>query len=357
MELFCSLLTGFFLWLLVFQWRHKSVARLHAMTGRIEYSVKTIRSSQWHWILLVFFLFSLISNIVTALRSSYIPLESHFGFTLLFALVLLIGVPAGVKNVLEVYEKGILSGECGIFSSLGRLLFVPWNQVAKCQWVPYGFEHMAFIHQAHKCLTIPEDSIAPEHKTDVTASIGRFVPVYDVDGDLLAKPDQEQNAIRVPWQSLEGLRFRFDRQTTLLLVVVVACILWIFGLYYYSPHYQALVKLEAFQPRVFSRANDDVWSLDFSSCTNKPTDDDLVNLEPLRELIDLNLSGCPITDAGLEHLKGLQQLHMVNLANTDVTSKGMEELRQALPKSSIGEWIKVTSEDDAKPSAKDHNRH
>jgi hypothetical protein len=123
----------------------------------------------------------------------------------------------------------------------------------------------------------------------------------------------------------------------LLLAVVLACFAGMFGLYYSSPHYRAIAKLEAFGPRIHF-FKDDVWSLDFSSCTTKPTDDDLVNLEPIKELVDLDLSGCPITDAGLEHLKGLEKLHIVNLADSGVTSKGMEDLRRALPKASIGKF-------------------
>jgi hypothetical protein len=342
MQLLCSLLTGFFIWLFVFQWKCKSIERLRAIAGNVVYSAKSDRSNGWRWVLFAFFLFGLISNVVTALPRSYIPLGSQFGLAVLFSLVLMVGMPVGMDNVLNVCEQGFLCGECGISRSLGRLLFVPWNQIGKCRWAPFGFGQIAHVNNIDNSLIIAEDGFAHGNRADLTAAIGRFVSVYDETGGLLAKPETEPDPIKPPWQSLEGARSRFDQQAKLPLGIVVACIAGIFGLHYYNPHYQAIAKLEAFGPRIDYARDDDVWSLDFSSCTNKPTDDDLVNLEPLRELIDLNLSGCPITDAGLEHLKGLQKLHIVNLANTDVTSKGMEDLRRALPITSIGKYVEVS---------------
>ena len=128
----------------------------------------------------------------------------------------------------------------------------------------------------------------------------------------------------------------------LLLVVVVACFANLVGLRYRSPRYRAIAKLEAFDAAIVY-INNDVWRVDFSWCMKKPTDDDLVCLEPLSELVDLDLAGAPITDAGLEHLKGLKKLRNLNLANTGVTDKGIEDLRRALPGArSIGkrvQWI------------------
>jgi hypothetical protein len=102
------------------------------------------------------------------------------------------------------------------------------------------------------------------------------------------------------------------------------------------------MKLGAFSPRIEYHGYDHVQELDFAGCVNKPTDDDLVCLEPLSELKYLDLAGAPITDAGLAHLKGLKNLRHVNLANTGVTEKGIEDLRRALPDASIGkrvQWI------------------
>ena len=99
------------------------------------------------------------------------------------------------------------------------------------------------------------------------------------------------------------------------------------------------MKLEAFDPKIDYYGRDDIYELDFSSCANKPTDDDLVYLEPLSELAILDLSGAPITDAGLAHLKGLKNLRHLNLTNTGVTDRGMADLRRALPDANIGKQV------------------
>ncbi len=192
-------------------------------------------------------------------------------------------------------------------------------------------------------LTIGQDAVPAEQKAGLTTAMGRFVPVYDHDGVLLAKPDEERrDTALMSWRNIEGPRFQFDLQTMLLFVVVAACIANLFGLRYRSSDYQAVVRLEAFDPKI-NYVNDEVWRLDFSGCVDKPTDDDLVYLEPLSEVVILNLEGAPITDAGLMHLKGLKKLNWVNLARTDVSERGMAQLRRALPKASIAKYITTRS--------------
>jgi hypothetical protein len=192
MELFYSFLTGFFVWLLLFQSKRRSTTRLRAMAGKVVYSVKSDRSRGWCWALFVLFLLFLIHDVITALKNSDIPLESQFVLAALFFLVLMIGIPAGIDNALKVTEQGFLCEECGILHSLGRLLFVPWNQIDKCQWVPFGFGKIAHIDKNDNRLIIAEDSITRGNRADLTAALGRFVSVFDETGGLLAKPEQDK---------------------------------------------------------------------------------------------------------------------------------------------------------------------
>jgi hypothetical protein len=64
-------------------------------------------------------------------------------------------------------------------------------------------------------------------------------------------------------------------------------------------------------------------------------DADLANLEDLRDVEVLDLSGTEVTDAGLEYLKGLVQLQMLLLAQTRVTDAGVRRLREFLPQTAI----------------------
>ena len=122
----------------------------------------------------------------------------------------------------------------------------------------------------------------------------------------------------------------------MLLMVVASCVFSCYGIRYrrLQPQRAAVAKLEALGPLI-RQFGDEVDDVDFSNCTNKPTDDDLASLEPLGGLQFLDLSGSPITDAGLAHLKGLKNLSWVQLTNTRVTSRGVEDLKRALPKANV----------------------
>jgi hypothetical protein len=273
---------------------------------------------------------------------SNFDLAAQCNFAVAFAVILMLGIPARRNIAIEVREHGVLCGKVGKYISTGALYFVPWNQIATCQWVPKSFGAASRFDDGRNCLTIAQDVIRREQKGAVTAAAGQFVPVYDHDGALLAEPNAERRKAKwIHWRELDTPRFQFDLQTLLLLVVVVACFANLFGLHYRSPEYQAIAHLEAFDPAIVIDKNyqGEVRSLNFSACTRKPTDADLVYLEPLSELRRLDLAGASITDGGLRHLKGLKNLWDVNLANTAVTEKGMEELRRALPDASIGKRV------------------
>lgn len=56
------------------------------------------------------------------------------------------------------------------------------------------------------------------------------------------------------------------------------------------------------------------------------TDEDLIHLRELRNLVLLDVSDLPITDAGVAHLAGLSGLQMLCLSATKTTSAGLEHL-------------------------------
>jgi hypothetical protein len=336
MELLCALLTGFSFWLFVFHWRRQTLVRLRDMAGDLVFAARYARVRIWRWLLLAYLLFGLVSNIGSALYGHNTDLPAGFGFAVMLALVLMLAVPLRGKTALEIRARGVLCENTGSWRLLRMPIFVPWNQITTCQWVPRSYGHVSEFYTDRCGLTIALDAIPREQQAGVTAAVGRFAYVYDQDGTLLAKPDEEHlNAKWVSWRSIEGPRFQFTLQSLLLLAVVVASAAGLCGAHFHSPHYQAITRLAAFNPRSHFVKHDYSW-LDFSACTFKPTDDDLVDLEPLAELEWLDLSGCPITDAGLKHLKGLKNLRTVILSHTGVTREGMKDLQRALPDVSIG---------------------
>lgn len=336
MQLLCSLLTGFFLWLLIYQWRRKSIGRMRRLAGDLVFMTKTAHSRRWLWVLFGYVFVYFLCVVVSTLSTPHAILATQFALAGLFAVVLLLGIPLISSTALEIREFGVLCGKHGNGLSIGKVILVPWDQIESCRWVAGTFVGVPKGDKAHKHLVFALDAIPMEQKEPLIAAAGRFVPVHAYDGTLLAKPeDQHRVAGSISWRDLDVPRFQFDLQTMLLLVVVVATAASLFGMHYRSPHYQAIARLEAFGPTIYY-VNDEVWSLDFSACANKPTDDDLACLEPLSELQHLDLAGSPITDAGLVHLRRLKKLRDVTLANTFVTVQAMRDLQEAMPGLSVG---------------------
>jgi hypothetical protein len=338
MELLCALLTGFFLWLLVYQWRRKSIARWRQVAGELLCAAGSTRPRRWTFF--VCLSLALAGHTCNAISRGHPTLGSQFGLAGLFAVVLLLGIPATRNVTIEVRQRGVFYSRTGDRILPGRLHFVPWNQITVCHWVRKGYGTVSKFDSTFGRLRIAQDTIPPEQKPGVTAAIGQFVPIYDYDSAPLTKPDETRRENNLnSWRELDPPRFQFDLQTLLLLVIVVACAANVFGLRYRSPEFQAMRKLGAFDPKIQYNGRGEVFELDFSTCANKPTDNDLTYLEPLTELRILDLSGAAITDAGLLHLKKLKKLNAVNLANTGVTDQGMADLRRALPKANIGKQV------------------
>ena len=181
---------------------------------------------------------------------------------------------------------------------------------------------------------LAEDVIGPPQRAALTAALGRFVPVYDRHGVLLAEPVERTETELPLWrkQTYDPAPFQFDLQSLLILTVAVACAASCYSIHYrrLKPQWDAIARLESLGARM-EYFDSRVWEVDLSTCTKKPTDDDLALLEPLAELYYVDLSGAPVTDAGLRHLKGLKKLRIVVVTNTRITSQGIKELKLALP--------------------------
>jgi hypothetical protein len=219
-----------------------------------------------------------------------------------------------------------------------------WNEIRQCRW--FSAKTLLGVSLCWKiptsysrsCFTIVERNIAMGQKEAVTAMLARFVPVHDHDGTLLTGPTEADfvaRTVQLP-KGRTRFGFQFDLQTLLLFVVVVSCAASSYGIHCrrHQPHHMAVTRLERFGPTIDYLISVPV-GVDFSNCTTKPTDDDLVFLESLDQLSFLILSGSPITDAGLEHLKELRYLRFVDARDTGVTSRGAEALSQIFPDAAI----------------------
>jgi len=356
MELFCALLAGFFFWLWAFHLQRSRRARAREVAGPLLLQVKSAASirrtffwMRWIGVILIVATVAMkvaillwlaakspmMPNLVSIGSYSFAP---FFAIAAYFAILLSLAVPAGRFDIaLEIREHGILQG-------YQLIKFTPWNKIAECRWFsPKTFWGVSLCWWMPKPFkrsrwTIVEKRIAADQKDAVTATLARFAPVYNYHGDLLAEPNEADLAARTARPALQCDRFawQFNLQSLLLLVVAVSCAASCYGIHYrrLQPYREAVARLSAFQPVIQSIADVPIM-LDFSKCTNKPADGDLVYLEPLGELWMLDLSGAAVTDAGIGHLKGLRRLTSIWLTDTQVTSKGAEELHRALPNAAI----------------------
>ena len=355
MELLCALLAGFFFWLLVFHWLN--VAQTGACEKAGPLLLKVGRGPLVLTILMVALVALQAGNALyfrTATpRSDNLPAALIFTTYFLAALNLFI-ILCAAGFFINFYRFGLEVREYGLL--LGRARFVPWSNVRVCKW-PRPKRLRIHIH-----FRGPIRWTVREQAEAVTAVLGRFVPVYDARGALLAQPavGEWPAEIAPPRQISRRYLLQFDLQCMLLLTVVVACAASCYGIRYrrLKPQWDAVARLETFGP-VIRWAGNSVWGVDFSGCKHAPTDDDLLYLEPLGNLSSVTLSGAPVTDKGLIHLRGLKELkwldlsgtlvtdaglaHLtglgslssVNLMNTGVTAKGVEDLKRAMPKVSI----------------------
>jgi hypothetical protein len=353
MELFCALLTGFFLWLFMFHLFRKRHARVCEEAGPLLLEVKVmlrlLRLTRWSRWISSFTIFGgtamivgqayYVGRVVTRLSPNFFAMASYEFVPYLaiagWSAVLLITAmpPVAFGYALEIRERGIIFGNANRCRLWSEITCCRWfvvkksRSVLRASWTPWSFRG--------RCLTIRERNIAAGQKEAITAAIGRFVQVYDDDETLLAGPSPEELAAR-PVVQRTRFWLQFDMQSLFLLVVVVSCAASCYAIHCRRllPQQRAVGQLETFRPAIDFFGNVP-FAVDFSKCGTKPSDDDLACLESLDQLTSVNLSGSPISDVGIEHLKGLRYLNFIDCEDTKVTAKGAEELHRALPKAFI----------------------
>jgi hypothetical protein len=337
MELLSALLAGFFLWVFLYHWHHSALGRAREAAGALlieaPAAANVVGTTRRQGIaagavMLALFLLLFLHCFRSSSYNSSFTEDILPGIFLWSALST--AVPTYRKDVpIEVREQGVVRRKQSYENRPGLLVFTPWSEIAGCKWydeLPKHYVHTRFL--------LLERSIPTGDVDLITAVVGRFVPVFDPDGKLIAGPVSAGEAVSAAKSDESGHRLglQFNLQSLMLLMVVASCIFSCYGIRYrrLEPQRAAATKLGPFSPQI-QYIGDDMWSLDFSGCKNKPTDDDLACLEPIIGLRSLNLSGAPVTDAGLEHLRGLKNLYHVDLTNTRVTTKGAAELQRALP--------------------------
>ncbi len=68
---------------------------------------------------------------------------------------------------------------------------------------------------------------------------------------------------------------------------------------------------------------------------SRVADTEIKNLLGLSELVSVDLSGAPITDAAIEDLRQMRSLEEIDLMDTQTTPAGRDRLRKALPNCKI----------------------
>jgi hypothetical protein len=338
MELLCALLTGFFLWLFLFHWHHAALARAREAAGALLIEVpaagkvlqanrhKGIRSAANMLVVFLFITYFVFWQSVTRWTLFFDFIVAMFTYFTVWE-----AFPPYRKDAsLELCERGVIRRKQSYENRPGCLTFTPWEEIAGCKWYKKLPDH--YVHTRH--LLLECGLLSRDESEAITAEAGRFVPVYDMEGEQIAGPapaDRASSAVARRQRS-GGLRFQFNLQSLLLLMVLVSCAASCYGIYCrrIESQREVLAALDAFHPQV-SRIGGNVWSLDFSTCSVKPGDDDLVHLKELPALESLDLDGSPISDAGLRHLYPIKTLQSVSLLGTNVTQEGVNELKRQSP--------------------------
>jgi hypothetical protein len=221
MELLCSLLTGFFLWLLLFRWRRRTTAFDSQRAGPLLAKVNVPRGRRAFLCMsALFFVLLVLSAVYVFAIARAGSFEGDVVIGMLLTLVLAFAIPIGPNTTLEVHEQGVLYNCRGNNGCAGTLTFTPWSRIGFCQWT---WQKVATRGRAGRPFTIAWEAVPIEQRDAVTAAIGRFVPILDRDGSLLAEPKREDDAAEREMSSeFEGPQFQFDLQAMLLMAVVVA---------------------------------------------------------------------------------------------------------------------------------------
>ena len=342
MELFCSLLTGFFLWLFFYHWHHTALARARELGGGLLIEVRAagefIRKARKRrrWAGVTTFMFALVILLHHLPGTPSADLRGLMTAVMTWSILGMLVPTHRIDAPLELRERGVVRRKQSYENYPGRLTFTPWDHVVGCKWLETLPDHYLYT----RFLLLESDGLSAAEIEAITAVAARFVSVT-TDGRLLSDPEPTVKPGDADWggPTTPAWRFQFNLQSLLLLMVVVSCAASCYGIHYrrLQPQREAVAQLQAFGAKV-DCLGEIVYSVDFKTSATKPGDDDLVHLERLQDLSSLDLDGSPITDNGLKYLYPIKTLRTVSLWNTKVTQKGVDDLQRALPHVHIG-WF------------------
>jgi hypothetical protein len=318
MELFLILLTGFFLWLLIYDGSRRSFALLRTEAGALICSAP-IKGQQFHFFPAMFFIVLLLIN-VWLLDRVHTGFDFFSSFNMsIFVWFILASIfpPFSFHTAFEIHEKGLVS----------RGLFAPWCEIRSYQVNSGGLCQFTF-HDFSRAYAIPS-----RRKEEIKTILQRMIETRSFE------LDPASNDVR-PHPPLRRPRFQFDLRSLLIFFIFASTLSSLGGIHYHrwEEKQQTVAALEPFHPKI-EYSMSEVWQLDFSQSAKKPSDDDLPLLLKFPRLRHLDLTGAPITDAGLEHLAALKNSVLINLTGTRVTQQGVDRLRKALSKHSPVIWM------------------
>lgn len=261
------------------------------------------------------------------------------------------------RAVMEIRENGIIIG----YRSSAPNGPILWNDIECCRWMR-GRGKLRIQRRQHRdvvdrriasnqwmrglwslwtqrrpCRDDVECRVASDQVATATAILSQYVEIRSATGGQTIAPPARNPSGTAPIGGCPApprLRSeRWAKQFGFLAVISAFC--WLSVVYQDClQQKKVLAKFAAYEPEV-DWIGFDVYRVDFSKCTNKPSDHDLILLEWLEHLHQLNLEGAPISDAGLKYLHNMKTLQYVTLSDTQVTQKGADDLKQAIPDANI----------------------
>jgi hypothetical protein len=326
MELLLIFLTGFFLWLWLYDGSRRAFARSRAEGGKLLLAFPTAYKNRR------FFTAVLLLLVFVA---QFSPLSKTYDTTYSFDFLGAINIALILFNVLpppwytiafEIHEKGVVAGG----------LFAPWSEILYFRVLPARHKFEIQFRQFWK-----EFRVAEDHKVAAATAMRAYVEERSESGKVLSSPLRSKPLTETAagMINLRRKRFQFDLRSLLLFFIFASTVSSWIGIQYrrWDLQEKALAKWESFSPKV-ERSYLDVEALDFSHSPQKPTDDDLPKLANFPRLLRLDLAGAPVTDMGLIRLHALANLQFLNLWNTQVTFQGCRKLKKAMPKLKVL-WI------------------
>jgi hypothetical protein len=331
MELLLILLSGFFLWLWIYDSSRRSIALLQTEAGELLCTAP-LKGQELRYALAALVVFPFVMNLWVANR-----FFTDFQFVQCFNMSIWIFLflsafcpPFYYHTAFEVHEKGLVA----------RGLFAPWHEVRSYRVDLQGKYVFQFRDFSKKF------SVSSRRKGEILAALRRCLEAREVD-----EPNERHGSDRSP-PRLRRTRFQFDLRSLLLFFIFASTLSSLGGIHYHrwDEQRKTVADLDPFQPKIGWRSSE-VSELDFSQSPKKPSDDDLPLLLKFPQLRHLDLTGAPITDAGLAHLAALKNPVFINLTGTRVTANGVKQLEKALPEHSAVIGIPTPSTPPAFPPA------